>query len=133
MKKFVLAVLLALPLLGLTQQKAAAWYRFNWSAGFNLCYERGGDTCYLGGRFQVHDPRIYGGYGGWGDGGYGFADGGGMQYYPAYDRGIYHTGTGDYSGHEVQPSFPPAPKPADGGGSKEKTSSTPSGAWYYGS
>jgi hypothetical protein len=129
MKKFVAAVLLALPLLGLTQQKAAAWYKFNWSAGFNMSWESGGDKCYLCGLFKVHDPRC-------GDG-YGYADmgdghgGGEMQYYPAYDRGSYHTQGG---GMEYAPSheqaFPPAPKPADDG--KQKTSTPSSGAWYYG-
>src|SRR5437763_12164224 len=45
MKRLTIAGLLALGVVGLAQQQASAWCKFNCSAGFNICFESTGHNC----------------------------------------------------------------------------------------
>ena len=96
MKKFVLAALLALPLIGLAQQKASAWGGGCFTIGMDVTFKWDfkrwcNDSC----------P---------GDGGAPLTS---YDNHPAFYTG--HNGSAVYNpaAPAAVPSFPPAPKPAD--------------------
>jgi hypothetical protein len=124
MKKYVLASVCALALLGLAQQRASAWCNFNFSAGINLGFqsggwERSGNGCGLFNRGQQQQPCCVDG-GGWG-GGYGATA---PQYYPLVDAGTagFHPAmvgaTPAPANAPAGAAFPPAPLPNEGTGPK---------------
>jgi hypothetical protein len=69
MKRLAIAGVLALGLVACSQQRASAWCKFNFSAGFNISYESSGfcfSSCFSG----YSNPCPYGGCGFSGYGGY---------------------------------------------------------------
>jgi hypothetical protein len=72
MKRFVTMCALAVALLGTTSQKASAWSKFNFGAGFNIGWESANTNClwgaYKSGPAPYENAGYPGAYGGFGAG-----------------------------------------------------------------
>jgi hypothetical protein len=109
MKKFLPLVVLALLLAGATTQRASAWCKFNFSCGCNLGFEKGDSPGCCSWSFNKSSP--------------GTPQCSGPQCYgmalpavePVYIAPSHQAPAG-------QPSFPPAPKPADQGSGNQPAS-----------
>jgi hypothetical protein len=136
-KKLLLVGLMALGLTALSQQRAAAWYKWSISAGFNINFESGNNSWLWGmfksGQCPGYPTDGYASSGCWGNGG-------GCGYPAAYGGdfggyGGYAVADGAHAAPSSGPYVPPAPQPVKPGeppGSKETSSSRSAASGYYG-
>jgi hypothetical protein len=111
MKRMIVAGALALALMGVSQQQASAWSKFNFSGGFNICWERSGScfsctwsSCpgpYCGAGYGYAAPAVYAGPPAYDAHAYG----------PAYAPG-YGYGDQAYAATQPAPQQAPAAAPA---------------------
>ena len=130
MKRLAIAGVLALGLLACSQQRASAWCKFNFSAGFNISYESSG-FCFSSCCNFYSPPCPYGGAG---FSGYGGFDGG----YPAdgHDGLAAYPSSAPAAATAPSSTFtPPKPTPTSGAPAPGATSSAgyqPVNYSYYG-
>jgi hypothetical protein len=111
MKKFLAAAVLALLIAGASNQQASAWCKFNFGCGFNIGFEKGGDSTTTFSYSKVKQDGCPGGHCATPVAGPAYY---GMGLPVAAPAHVYAAPAHQAApATPAQPTFPPAPKPAD--------------------